>query len=129
MAQTQSTTEQLLTARDGCSCTYCEAGVLERRPYNGNDAAVCSSCGVPNVQLWGVDRTHSAETGVRASMGKNRAVASLSVPNETDGATHDVERKVERGMGSCGTAQTSGRGPEGGGRPWASRWFGRPRRI
>ncbi|WP_312907600.1 HVO_A0556 family zinc finger protein [Natronosalvus caseinilyticus] len=44
--------EAMLETLEGTVCSYCELGRLDLRSYKGNDAAVCTECGVPAAQVW-----------------------------------------------------------------------------
>lgn len=43
---------QLLAILEGQPCPACSDGELERGEYKDNDAAICDSCGTPQVQVW-----------------------------------------------------------------------------
>ncbi|WP_319633695.1 HVO_A0556 family zinc finger protein [Natronorubrum aibiense] len=54
---TSSTTRSLQSERlfgtlEKRHCEFCDNGTLERDIYKGNNALVCSNCGVPTVQVW-----------------------------------------------------------------------------
>jgi len=42
----------VLEALEGNMCTFCEAGVLLRDSYKGNQAVICDSCHTPGAQVW-----------------------------------------------------------------------------
>ncbi|MFC4436694.1 MULTISPECIES: HVO_A0556 family zinc finger protein [Natrialbaceae] len=44
--------QRLLALLEGRPCPACSDGELERGEYKDNTAAVCDSCGAPQVQVW-----------------------------------------------------------------------------
>ncbi|WP_306056347.1 HVO_A0556 family zinc finger protein [Natronococcus wangiae] len=55
MSKPQSSADhqrQLLVLLEGRSCPSCSDGKLERGEYKDNAAAICDSCGTPQVQMW-----------------------------------------------------------------------------